>query len=88
LFANNKTTVERKQRLFLITPRIIQSEGSKPISAISYAVPPTLTVPASQPTALQAVQPPIRQPDQDQSPSKMRMDTQINFTPALQSKNK
>ncbi len=79
LFANTKSTVERKQRLFLITPRIIQSATATTTSAVSYAVP------AVTPTYTQASPPPDLQPA---SMFKMRMETQINSVPALQSEIK
>ena len=79
LFANTKSTVERKQRLFLITPRIIQSANATPTSAVSYAVP-AVTSPYSQASPLPDLQP--------ASILKMRMETQINSVPALQSEIK
>lgn len=79
LFANTKSTVERKQRLFLITPRIIQSANATPTSAVSYAVP-AVTSTYSQASPLPDLQP--------ASMFKMRMESQINSVPALQSEIK
>lgn len=88
LFSTNKSTVERKQRLFLITPRIIQPDGSKPISTVSYAVPPGTTVSPESAAGGQVLNDPVRAAGPDINASKMRMDAQINFAPTLQSKNR
>jgi type III secretion protein C len=84
LFSTNKSTVERKQRLFLITPRIIQPEGNKPTSTVSYAVPPITPASSSPTSGLQ----PVKAASPETNASKMRMDAQINLLPSLQSKNR
>ncbi|SMP44936.1 type III secretion system outer membrane ring subunit SctC [Noviherbaspirillum suwonense] len=84
LFANTKSTVERKQRLFLITPRIIRPEGGDTTQSISYAVPLATQDSRTPLTSFSQAQLP---PTPQESPN-MRMDMQMNIALPLQTENR
>ena len=100
LFANNKSTVERKQRLFLITPRIIQSASTaqtlttssvaplaRPAEATSSKTTP-LTAPLRTPTSSTVVLTvPLTENPTGNIP-KMRAETQIKSGQTLQRMDK
>lgn len=56
LFRSDEATKRRSERLFLLTPKVIQVEGARPVSPIAAASPASPAVPAVVPPVSVAVQ--------------------------------